>query len=397
MEVYMSKIISEDIQSCIGLLFENFWIIREYQRDDYAQIKRNEKELRRIVERQFGFRLRVHAKFIRLEKIPFLPQSWMGIQAFTQQMDYVLFACAMAYTEDKGEGESFLLNELIEEIELNYPVKDDLDWTNYNHRKSLVRVLNEMTKRHLIGIIEGDNETFAHNLRSEVLYKVSVYSRYYMRSYPEDLAGMKDWHQLAKTQQDSGEELVRLEAFQRLLMEPAVRRTPKNGYLFYYFRNKQQYIEGVIEDYTPFTFELTKDMAMLTVTDRLRKYTLFPSLKTADECLLQLADLIRQKDYQQDEYGVIRLSYNQWRVLIGENAERNREGWSVEYRESSMNRLLELIFDSGKDWGFFEQDDEHNVLIFPSFARSIGKYPSDFDPEKIIAMRKEKMKEKEAK
>ena len=100
----MSKIVNEDIQTCIGLLFESFWIIREYQRDDYTQIKKNEKELRKIVERQFGFRLRMHAKFIRLEKIPFLPQSWMGIQAFTQQMDYVLFACAMAYTEDKGGG-----------------------------------------------------------------------------------------------------------------------------------------------------------------------------------------------------------------------------------------------------------------------------------------------------
>lgn len=368
----------EQIQTCIGYLFENFWIIREYQRDEYFQVKKNEKEIRKILERQFGLRLRVHAKFIRLEKIPYFPQPWMGIASFTQKMDYVLFACAMAFTEDKGEGEPFLLEELIEEIEHHYPAADELDWTNFNQRKSLVRVLNMMTNQHLIEVIEGDQEAFASDRQTEILYKVSTYSRYFMRSYPQDLADLRGWQELAEITKDSREDTVRLEAFQRLLMEPAIQRTKDNDHLFYYFRNKQQYIEGVIEAYTPFTFELTKDVAMLTIPDRLRQYTLFPAPKMADESLLHLADLIRKKSFQHDEYGVIQLSANQWKMLIGEVIDNYRVGWSKEYRESSLNKLMDMMLENGKAWGFFEEDHLGNVSISPSFARQIGTFPEDF-------------------
>ena len=53
----------------------------------------------------------------------------MGITAFNEPMDYALFACAMAYTEDKSEGAAFLINELIDELNWTYFILNGASWT----------------------------------------------------------------------------------------------------------------------------------------------------------------------------------------------------------------------------------------------------------------------------
>ena len=245
---------SEDIREGLSILFENFWIIRETDKDVYHQLLRIENDLKRVTQRIFGLRLIVHAKFIKLEKIPFESQDWMGITTFNEPMDYALFACAMAYTEDKSEGEAFLINELVDELDLFYPERDLLDWTNFNHRKSLVRVLNVMTDMQLIDTIEGKTDDFATSESIEVLYKVSPYSKYFMRSYPEDITQFQDWRELMQMERERADEETSTVAFRRLMMEPAILRTEENDRLFYYLRNQQQYISSFFEKNTPYTF-----------------------------------------------------------------------------------------------------------------------------------------------
>ena len=70
---------NEEIREGLSILFENFWIIRETDKDVYHQLLRIENDLKRVTQRIFGLRLIVHAKFIKLEKIPFESQDWMGI------------------------------------------------------------------------------------------------------------------------------------------------------------------------------------------------------------------------------------------------------------------------------------------------------------------------------
>lgn len=369
---------NEEIREGLSILFENFWIIRETDKDVYHQLLRIENDLKRVTQRIFGLRLIVHAKFIKLEKIPFESQDWMGITTFNEPMDYALFACAMAYTEDKSEGEAFLINELVDELDLFYPERDLLDWTNFNHRKSLVRVLNVMTDMQLIDTIEGKTDDFATSESIEVLYKVSPCSKYFMRSYPEDITQFQDWRELMQMERERADEETSTVAFRRLMMEPAILRTKENDRLFYYLRNQQQYISSFFEKNTPYTFELTKDVAMLTLEERLKQQTYFPMLKSADESLLQLAEMIRESDYAPDAYGCIHLSKNQWLALIGQHATQNRKGWSKEYRESVDKKLARLILENGIKWRFFAEDGDRNVTILPTFARNTGKYPQDF-------------------
>ena len=84
-------------------------------------IREREKVLRRYISEKFGLRLIVHQYFIKLEKIPVEPESWMGIQSFSGPMDYAIFCCALSFLEGKAVDEQFLFSDLCQEIQADYP------------------------------------------------------------------------------------------------------------------------------------------------------------------------------------------------------------------------------------------------------------------------------------
>lgn len=159
----------EPLVEALGLLFEQFWIIRDDEPEVYRFIRDHENKLKRYVQDKFGYDLIVHQHFAKLEKIPVNPESWMGIQSFTEPMDYAIFCCALAYTEQKSLDEQFLLSDLADSIQTLYPGELPLDWTNYNHRRSLVRALKEVNTLQLMKTIDGNIELFQHNEEEEVL------------------------------------------------------------------------------------------------------------------------------------------------------------------------------------------------------------------------------------
>ncbi|WKB37375.1 TIGR02678 family protein [Terrilactibacillus sp. S3-3] len=211
----------------------------------YHDIRRNEKELKRIIDERFGLRLFVHTQFIKLEKIPTDPKPWMGITNFQDKMDYTLFACALAFLETKEQNDYFLLSHLVEDIKENYPDPAALDWTNYRHRLSLVRVVNQLLGFRLMDRIEGDVARFAQDEASEALYRVTLYSRYFMRSYPQDIYQYNDWHELIDDEMENIDTHGRRwEVYRRLIMEPNVARTEENNdQLFNYIRVQRKSIE----------------------------------------------------------------------------------------------------------------------------------------------------------
>lgn len=373
-------------------LFETNWIIREENRHIYHVIKRNEREISKHLLGNYGLKLIVRSDFIKLEKIPISPKSWMGIKGFTTEMDYVLFCCAMAFTEEKGEEEAFLLNELIETMTLFYPQKDLLDWTNYGHRKSLVRVLNKMVNLHLIEVIEGNANDFTEKKDDyEVLYKISKYSRYFIRSYPENFDIYQNGESFIASEESNNltEFDNRTRIFRKLLMEPVILRTAENEAEFYYLRNQQLFIENYFEKFTSFSFELTKNTAMLTLQERKTAYETFPSLKSLDECFIQLVDIVRKENFKYNAFGEIILTENQWKALVEKHTTKNASGWSKKERELSNEQLANNLLSLGKEWGMLTENEAGEIVILPNFSRNVGQYPINPDADKTKDLKKE--------
>jgi Protein of unknown function (DUF2398). len=161
----------------LKILLENFWVTKD-DTEIFNRIRDNEKKLRSFVEDKLGYRLIVNPLLIKLEKIPSDAEEWMGIEEFQSPMDYAFLCLLLAFLEDMGIGDQFILSNITEYIEMQYDGIESVDWTLFKHRKSLVRVLNFAEKMEMIKVDDGEQERFADNRDIEVLYENTGLSRY---------------------------------------------------------------------------------------------------------------------------------------------------------------------------------------------------------------------------
>ncbi|BAQ10198.1 hypothetical protein OXB_1727 [Bacillus sp. OxB-1] len=372
----------EKAQSALRLLFERFWILRAEDPASYQLIREREKVLKRYIDDKFGYDLIIHQHFIKLEKIPVEPKSWMGIQAFTMPLDYAIFCCALAFSENRAVDEQFLLSDLCGDIKELYPGGLPLDWTNYNHRKSLVRVVRQLEMLSLIRAVEGEVEQFALDVEQEVLYEVTVYARYFMRAYPKDIFEFTSIEEmLASEEERHTDDLRRKRVYRKLFLSPAVFRVGEEDSDFAYIRNFRNRLRDDIETHSHFRLELFKNMGLLIMDEKKQEMTLFPDQKAISDLALQFSALLRNQmdTYPADAFGRIQISAFAMEHLVEQLQAEYGTGWSSHYRKNSVKATTEELIDLLLSWEMIEVEPETNdYLITPLAGRLAGVYPSDF-------------------
>lgn len=376
-------------QEALTLLFENFWILREKEPKNYQLIRENERALKQYISDKLGYSLIVQKDFIKMEKVPVNPKRWMGILDFQTPRDYVLFTCGLAFLETHAVDDQFLLSEIATEIEELYPGLYPLDWTNYQHRQSLVRVLKKLVELDCIKEIDsyaGGVEEFSHSQEQEVLYQATIYSRYFMRNHirslkecqtVEDILNM-DWE---RNQEDSR----RKRAYRKLLLEPVMYRENEEDQDFDYIRRYRNRVREDIEEHTPFEMEVTKNTAMLTLPDQKQQYESFPDRKALSNITLHIHAYINRhlENFERNPFGEARLTRAQFEQLVEQVRREYQAGWSIEYREKSgLKKIADDALDHMIDWSFVKVEEETGLIVLlPAVARMIGTYPKDFEKE----------------
>lgn len=366
----------------MDVLLNHYWILRENDPKLYQSIREREKVLRKYISEKFGLRLIVHQHFIKLEKIPTEPESWMGIESFKEPMDYAIFCCALAYLEGKSVDEQFLLSELCEEIKADYPGDFPLDWTLYTHRTSLIRAMKTLQAFSLIKGIDGDIQRFDHNEEQEVLYEATVYSRYFMRSYPDDLSTYSDWEQLLQDNwKENLEDERRKRVYRKLFFSPGLIRKDEQDPDFLYLRNYRNRIAEDIEQHSDYTFHLYKNTAFLSLQEPKRHHRIYPDTKATSDLLLQLSrELHLQKErYAADQLGNIHLTETECLQLIEQMKEKYSLGWTKQFREMSVNQIKTELIATLKHWMMGTVDETTQMLTIHSLLGVLaGEYPKDF-------------------
>ena len=128
----------------VRTLFEKFWICKDSDKETYYKVKRDIPNFQKFVREQLGWKLIHTENLLKLEKIPAHAESFMGIQEFSDVLDYCILCVVLMYLEDKEEEEQFLLSELIDYVETKLKGSISIDWTSFAQRKSLVRTLQYM-------------------------------------------------------------------------------------------------------------------------------------------------------------------------------------------------------------------------------------------------------------
>ncbi|MGX7197534.1 TIGR02678 family protein [Enterococcus olivae] len=363
----------EDLQKALQLLFDQFWIIREDQLEDYQFLRRHQNELQKELRQRFGMSLIVRPQYIQLLKRPHTLEAWMGDIGLKEQLDYVLFACVMAYVESLESETPFMLDELIRNLDMLFPEEIDVDWTNYNHRTSIVRVLKKLEQLHLIEKIQGEMVAFEQsNENQELLFVTTAQSRALLSrapmAYTEYSSFEEYWQDICASRNLEVNQML----YQRLMMEPMLKRGTENEELFVRLRNYHHYMRDFVENNLFFSYELYRDYAAFTTEKREGSGENFPSRQVVDEILIQVATLVRQAELDHLAYGISEMTSEEWQLLLKDLQETYQSYWSKEFKEMSEKQLSQAILRRGSDWGLFEATPE-KVKIYPALGRLIAE------------------------
>lgn len=131
---------------------------------------------------KLGYQAIVTANLIKLEKIPAYAQNWMGIQEFSDHLEYIFLCMILMFLEERDSGEQFVLSMLTEYIQGNIK-EEQIDWTIYNYRRHLVKVMKYCVKVGILEIDDGSEDNFMKSDEGEVLYQNTGASRYFRRIF----------------------------------------------------------------------------------------------------------------------------------------------------------------------------------------------------------------------
>lgn len=210
-------------------LLDRFWVTRWEDRELYFALKRAQPDYRRLVNEALGWNLIVNESVVKLEKVPPRAMPWMGIQSFQEPMDYCLLCALLLFLADLDDGAPFLLSSLTKALGTFLAEIKPVDWTQFLHRKALVRVLQYAQETGLVVAYDGNSAGFGGDQNQEVLYENTGLSRHFPVHFGRDTLqcrSIEDFEALSG--EGDNTERRRHRVYQQLALSPGVYCSPEN-------------------------------------------------------------------------------------------------------------------------------------------------------------------------
>lgn len=374
-------------------LLENYWFVKDINQENYNMVKQDlTDELQDFIKNKLGYKLIVNPYLIKMEKIPGVPQEFMGIQDFETKLEYMFLCLILIYLEERTRGEQFILSGLIDYIQ-NLVVEVDMndikiDFTIYSQRKSMVKVLKYIKEMGFIKIYDGDENKFVDNIENDVLYEVTGISKYFMRNFSSNITDCNLYTDIYEKEQlgleqDKGKER-RQRVYRRLFTENVVYKEFENDQDYNYIRQYRNVINQDVDKMLESTLEVHKNGAYIILTEDKNFKNTFPENSGISDVVLFVNKVIREKletrEFQKDINDLIRISEIQLNKLIREVREKYSKGFSKEYREMAENKIVSEVVRYMKEYDMIRENKNlKEYIIMPICFKIIGKYPKDFN------------------
>jgi len=369
----------------LNYLLNNYWCVKEFNTKEYFDIKNNLDYYREFIRDKLGSKLIVNDRFIKLEKIPSVPKTYMGIPNFSEKLEYVLLFIILLFLEDKPKSTQFILSSLIDYIS-NTSIKLEIDnvpnWNVLHHRKCLVNVIKHLCSVGVIKAIEEEN--FAEDSAAEALYETTGLSNYYVREFKGNIL---DYETL--------EEYVNDEFNNQSILVGDVRRYKVFRHLFYslcafkcdltmaeedYFKKFRGSISNEIGKYSLSELEITKNMVTLVNSNESREKQDFPNNKAISDIVLLFNNNVLSKI----ESGEIKLNNEECAFvsretvarILKEVREENVMYFSKNYKDMTLDNFIREVTNYLVEYDFVRKS-EFGYSIMPSVSRLIGYIPKD--------------------
>lgn len=369
-------------------LLENRWIIREKDKDLYYSVKDNIKKFRDFIKDKLGYQLIINSDFIKLEKIPGKAETWMGIEGFNSILEYSFLCLILMFLEDKEKGEQFVLSQLTDYVQSTWPHKDKpIDWTRYDLRKKLIKVLKYCSDMYLIKTNDGNEMFFVDSLDTEVLYENIGMSKYLVNRFWDDISNFRSYKDFENNEYNRFEEdkgvIRKNRVYRSLFMSPVVYRYHGYENDLSYIKNYRSMLENDIEKYLDASLHIHKSCAIVMLNSGNYK-DVFPNAKNISDIVLQVCFLIREELLENNPNvniveDKIDISLESFKEIISRCRELYLDGWNKAFREMSYNNLVtEIIFEMESRLMIELNDIDERIVILPLAAKMVGKYPKDY-------------------
>jgi len=370
------------MKSALLKLLSNFWILKEKDVESYYECKNIDKELKDFIVTKLGLRFYSTSDMVKLEKVPLVPREYMGILEFEEPKDYVFFCLVLAFLEDKGKDTQFLLEDITQYIRLNFPF-EEIDWTMYSDRRSLIRVLKFCEKMGLIKIDDGNQELFVERPDVDVLYESTGLSKYFMRTFPKSLVEYSSVEEILNSEfeftnglSDQITDIKRIKAYRGLLIDGIVDFESEAP--LYYIKKQKTTISQDLERFVPeLELHVFKSFAYLSVEGDY-KYTYPDDSNLCDVLLLCSRELLERVEKGElrlsPAHEMLEISLDHFKLIVEDVKKKYGHFWNKEWREKSTEKIFEELLEFLQLHNFAKTNDDGYLVISPIFFRIVGEY-----------------------
>jgi len=363
------------------ILIGNYWIDKLRDKELFMKIRRDLPKFRKFVSEQIGWRIIENEKVIKVEKKPAAAYDYMGITEFNDIFDYCILSAVLIFLEDREDGESFLLSELIDVIEIHLREFMEVNWTSYSQRNSLVRVLQFSEKMGFINVYEGITENISVGIENEVLYENTGLSRYFAIGFNFDISDFKSYKDFEKKHIEELEENrghVRTNrVYRELISSSAVYWNENNNQDGVYIKNQRQYINKNLSDYFDGKLQVYKNAAFFVMEEKDCFGNVFPGNNMEDDIILLICSKIRhdleEGLLKKEQNDCIYVSKDYFMNIIKNCKEKYSLAWTKTYREMDVNKIVDSSLKYMIIWKMIDIDDD-KIVIFPAVGKFCGKY-----------------------
>ena len=284
----------------IGRIAEPALDLKSKDRELYYELKEalSSGEEKKFLMEKLGYQVIVNPYMIKVEKMPAIPENWMGITEFKEPVEYVLFCLVLMFLEDREAEEQFVLSQLTEYVQSQYQ-EEQIDWTVYRYRRHMIKVMKYCVSCGILKVNDGSEESFARDDASEVLYENTGASRYFMKNFTQDIMGYTSPKEFEKEEwidvnEDRG--IVRRQrVYRKLLMTMGMYKDEESEEDFAYVRNYRNMIQGDLSDLFDCELHVHSSSAFLVLGETCRLGRAFPEGNTLSDVVLLINTLLQEK------------------------------------------------------------------------------------------------------
>ena len=367
-------------------LLNQRWVLKAEDKELYYRIRDAIGEVRKFASDKLGCQVMENALLVKMEKIPVIPENFMGILDFTSREEYAFLCILLMFLEEKDAGEQFILSQLTEYLAANMP-GETVDWTVYTSRRRLIKVLRYAVSQGILAITDGTDDLFMDDAAGEVLYENTGVSRYFMRNFSKDITEYvrpedfleSDWFAM---DEDRGI-ARRHRVYKRLMFAPGMYRAQGAEEDFEYLKYYGRRLADDLEQNFDCHVHIHKGSAYLMTGEDCHMGVIFPGNNVLSDILLLCLAEIRQRVERQewhigkDEVCIVdTVAFEQ---MLREIRRANGNGFTKNYREMTDGEYVQTVMDTLELWMFIKRNEgEHLVEIYPAAGKLAGAYPDDF-------------------